>query len=114
MGRHVVISFNRQLLKASHSFQRVRPGEEEEEVAKEYMFHHKPDTGEAATGLMPLENTSLAVRWSRAVSRQRGTCCRALGSPQGAWDPNTPGAPCFHPGEEHSQGYGADLLPLHT
>lgn len=73
MGRHVVISFNHQLLKASHRFQRVSPREEEEEeVAKERIFHHRPDMGEAATGLTPPENISLAVRRSRAFSdRQR-------------------------------------------
>lgn len=44
MDRHAVISFssqpfNSQLLKASHSFQRVSPGEEEKEVAEENIFH---------------------------------------------------------------------------
>lgn len=86
MDRHAVISFssqrfNSRLLKGSHSFQRVSPGEEEKEVAEESIFHHKPDTGEAAPGLMPQENVSLTVRQSRAISnRQRPSCCTALGS----------------------------------
>lgn len=71
-------------------------------MAMESIFHHKPDMGEASTGLMPPENVSLTVRWSRAISdRQRQTCCRALGSPwwaQAPWDRTALGAPCFHPG----------------
>lgn len=59
MGRHVAISFNCQLLKARHSFQKVTPGEEE--VSKESHFHHEPDVGEAATGLMPLEKISFSA-----------------------------------------------------
>lgn len=109
MDRHTVISFssqrfNSQLLKASHGFQRVSPGEEEKEVAKESIFHHKPDMGEAVPGLMPLENGSLTVRQSRAVSnRQRRSCCRALGSPRWAQayrDQSVPGTlePVFAPG----------------
>lgn len=100
MDRHAVISFssqhfNSQLLKASHSFQRVSPGEEEKEGAEENISHHKPNTGEAAPGLMPLENVSLIVRQSRAISnRQRPGCCRALGPPrwpQAYCDKSAPG-----------------------
>lgn len=100
MDRHAVISFssqhfNSQLLKASHSFQRVSPGEEEKEGAEENISHHKPNTGEAAPGLMPLENVSLIVRQNRAISnRQRPGCCRALGPPrwpQAYCDKSAPG-----------------------
>lgn len=124
MDRHAVISFssqrfNSQLLKASHSFQRVSPGEEEKEVAEESIFHHKADTGEAVPGLMPLENVSLTVRQSRAISnRQPQSCCRALGSPQWAqadWDTSAPGTlePAFAREVKCSnKGYGANL-PLH-
>lgn len=97
MGRHVVTSFNCQLLKASHAFQRVSPGEEEKAAAKESILHHKPAMGEAATGLMPPESMPLAVSGSWAVSnRQQRTCCRALGSPwwaQAPGDQTAPGAP---------------------
>lgn len=53
--------FNCQLLKARQGFQTVGPKEEGEETAKESIFHHKPDMGEAMTGLMPPETISLTV-----------------------------------------------------
>lgn len=118
MGRHIVISFNCQFVKASYSFQRVSPREEEVE-AKESIFQHEPDMGEALTGLVPPGNISLTLRQSQPISnRQRQICCRTLGSPwwaQASWDRTATRHLVFALGGEcSSKGCGADLLPLHT